>query len=81
MPIPPSKVRTAVGREDRVLLVDDGIETGSQAPAVRSMVEGCGGQWVGRSVVADLTASAQRADLGVRSVVTAVELPTRAGQY
>ncbi|MFB6634895.1 hypothetical protein ACFCWY_33885 [Streptomyces sp. NPDC056362] len=30
--------RAAVGPEDRVLLVDDWIETGSQASAARSMV-------------------------------------------
>jgi hypothetical protein len=29
-----------------VLLVDDWIETGGQASAVRSMVEECGGHWV-----------------------------------
>ncbi|MFC8433955.1 phosphoribosyltransferase family protein [Streptomyces sp. NPDC057253] len=34
--------RAAVGPGDRVLLVDDWIETGSQASAVRSMVEECG---------------------------------------
>ncbi|WUT01070.1 phosphoribosyltransferase family protein [Streptomyces sp. NBC_00708] len=68
--------RAAVGPGDRVLLVDDWIETGSQASAVRSMVEECGGQWAGCSVVVDQTAPARRADLGVRSIVTAAELPS-----
>ncbi|MYQ40761.1 adenine phosphoribosyltransferase [Streptomyces sp. LamerLS-316] len=67
--------RAAVDRGDRVLLVDDWIETGSQASAVRSMVEECGGQWAGCSVVVDQTAPARRADLGVRSIVAAAELP------
>jgi adenine phosphoribosyltransferase len=58
-----------------VLLVDDWIETGSQAWAVRSMVEECGGQWMGCSVVVDQTTPARRADLSVRSIVTASELP------
>ncbi|MFH8609894.1 phosphoribosyltransferase family protein [Streptomyces sp. NPDC018029] len=72
--------RAAVGPGDRVLLVDDWIETGSQASAVRSMVEECGGQWAGCSVVVDQTAPAQRANLGVRSIVTAAELPPWHGQ-
>ncbi|WP_418955255.1 phosphoribosyltransferase family protein [Streptomyces tritici] len=73
--------RTAVGPADRVLLVDDWIETGSQASAVRSMVEECGGQWVGCSVVVDQTTPARRADLAVRSIVTAAELTAWGGQY
>ena len=72
--------RAAVGPEDRVLLVDDWIETGSQASAVRSMVEECGGQWAGCSVVVDQTAPARRVNLGVRSIVTAAELPAWDGQ-
>ncbi|MFJ2899771.1 phosphoribosyltransferase family protein [Streptomyces sp. NPDC087218] len=72
--------QTAVGPEDRVLLVDDWIETGSQASAVRSMVEECGGRWVGCSVIVDQTAPARRAALGVRSIVTATELPAWDGQ-
>ncbi|WP_419992668.1 phosphoribosyltransferase family protein [Streptomyces boninensis] len=72
--------RTAVGSEDRVLLVDDWIETGNQASAVRSMVEECGGQWAGCSVVVDQTHPDRRADLGVRSLVTAADLPAGDGQ-
>ncbi|MFD5323279.1 phosphoribosyltransferase family protein [Streptomyces sp. NPDC127092] len=72
--------RAAVGPGERVLLVDDWIETGSRASAVRSMVEECGGQWAGCSVVVDETAPARRADLGVRGLVTAAELPAWGGQ-
>ncbi|WP_405561260.1 phosphoribosyltransferase family protein [Streptomyces canus] len=71
--------RAAVGPGDRVLLVDDWIETGSQASAVRSMVEQCGGLWAGCTVIVDQTTPARRADLGVRSIVTAAELPAREG--
>ncbi|MCQ4211345.1 phosphoribosyltransferase [Streptomyces longispororuber] len=63
-----------------MLLADDWIETGSQASAARSMVEECGGQWAGCSVVVDQTAPARRADLGVHSIVTAAELPAWDGQ-
>lgn len=72
--------RAAVGPEDRVLLVDDWMETGSQASAVRSMVEECGGRRAGCSVVVDQTPPARRADLGVRSIVAAAELPAWGGQ-
>ncbi|MFJ9010787.1 phosphoribosyltransferase family protein [Streptomyces canus] len=72
--------RAAVGPGDRVLLVDDWIETGSQASAVRSMVEQCGGHWAGCTVIVDQTTPARRADLGVRSIVTAAELPAWDGQ-
>ncbi|MEU6445103.1 phosphoribosyltransferase family protein [Streptomyces sp. NPDC047046] len=67
--------RAAVGPGGRVLLVDDWIETGSQASAVRSMVEECGAQWAGCSVVVDQIDPARRANLGVRSIVTAADLP------
>ncbi|MFD0516436.1 hypothetical protein ACFQ0Q_50565 [Streptomyces aureus] len=63
-----------------MLLVDDWVETGSQASAVRSMVEERGGQWAGCSVVVDQMAPARRADLGVRSIVSAAELPAWDGQ-
>ena len=72
--------RDALGPGDRVLLVDDWIETGSQASAVREMVEECGGHWIGCSVVVDQTTPTQRADLSVRSIVTAAEPPAWDGQ-
>ncbi|WP_218042432.1 hypothetical protein [Streptomyces chartreusis] len=72
--------RVAVDPGYRVLLVDDWVETGNQASAEPSMVEVCGGQWAGCSVVVDQTTPARRADLGVRSLVTAAELPAWDGQ-
>jgi len=43
--------RAALGADDSVLLVDDWIETGSQARAARSLVETCGAAWLGVAVV------------------------------
>ncbi|MEV5877475.1 phosphoribosyltransferase family protein [Streptomyces sp. NPDC052101] len=72
--------RAAVGSGDRLLLVDDWIGTGSQAATVRSMVEECGGHWAGCAVIVDQTTPALRAGLGVRSIVTAAELPAWSGR-
>jgi adenine phosphoribosyltransferase len=38
---------------DRVVLVDDWVETGSQVLAAREMIEMCGGELVGVSVIVD----------------------------
>ncbi|WP_369387796.1 phosphoribosyltransferase family protein [Streptomyces sp. CG1] len=73
--------RAMVGSGERVLLVDDWIETGSQAAAVRSMVEECGGHWAGCAVVVDQTTPALGPTLGVRSIVTAAELPAWDGWF
>ncbi|WP_209445500.1 hypothetical protein [Streptomyces roseochromogenus] len=60
--------------------VDDWIETGSQAAAVRSMVEECGGHWAGCAVVVDQSTPALGTGLGVRGIVTAAELPAWNGR-
>jgi adenine phosphoribosyltransferase len=61
---------------DRVLLVDDWIETGSQAMAVKSMVRECGSTWVGCSVVVDQLAEERRRNVGaVRGLLSARDLP------
>ncbi|MEV5528534.1 phosphoribosyltransferase family protein [Streptomyces prunicolor] len=71
--------RSSLGPGDRVLLVDDWIETGSQAAAVRSMVEECGSTWVGCSVIVDQLAGAPNNALStVRGLLTAQELPPSA---
>jgi adenine phosphoribosyltransferase len=60
------------------VLVDDWIETGSQAVAVRSMVEECGSTWVGCSVIVDQLTDAPKSALGIiRGLLTAQELPLR----
>jgi adenine phosphoribosyltransferase len=45
--------RSALKPADRVLFVDDWIETGNQAAAVREMVSECGSDWAGCSVIVD----------------------------
>ncbi|WP_166355610.1 phosphoribosyltransferase family protein [Phytoactinopolyspora limicola] len=55
--------RSSVGPSDRVVLVDDWIETGRQAAATRAMVEECGAAWLGCSVIVD------QLDRGMHSVV------------
>jgi adenine phosphoribosyltransferase len=68
--------RDALTARDRVLLVDDWIETGSQATAVKSMIEECGATWVGCSVIVDQLADDRRAGLGaVAGVLKADRLP------
>jgi adenine phosphoribosyltransferase len=68
--------RAAVTDGDRVLLVDDWAETGSQALAARSLVEECGGTWVGISLLVDQLQEEVRDRLApVSAVVLAEQLP------
>jgi len=70
------RVRRAVlAPGDRVLLVDDWIETGTQAAACRRLVALAGAEWVGAAVVVDgLEDDARRSDLGVRSLLRDAQL-------
>lgn len=61
-----------VGR--RVLMVDDWIETGSQASAVRQAVEDCGGELLGVSVLVDDAPDEVTSAMKVQSVVSSAEL-------
>lgn len=45
--------RAVVAKGDRVLLVDDWVETGSHALAARRLIEECGAEWAGLSVLVD----------------------------
>jgi adenine phosphoribosyltransferase len=68
--------RPALAPGDSVLLVDDWIETGSQAAAVRALAEERGARWAGCSVVVDQLAPDRRAALGpVRAILAAADLP------
>ncbi|MGC0420489.1 phosphoribosyltransferase family protein [Embleya sp. AB8] len=60
---------------DRVLLVDEWLETGAQASAVRRMVTEAGAEWIGAAVVVDACAPHTRARLDVRGLLTEDELP------
>jgi len=60
---------------DRVLLVDDWIETGASATAVRDIVLDAEASWIGVAVIVDALPSGTRHQLGVRSLVRSVSLP------
>jgi adenine phosphoribosyltransferase len=64
----------AITTGDRVLLVDDWIETGSQARTAADLIHACGGILVGVSVLVDDCADEVRHALGVRALVRASEL-------
>lgn len=69
--------RPSLGPGDRVVLVDDWIETGNQAVTVKGMVEDCGATWVGCSVIVDQLAEESSRGLGtVHGLLAARELPS-----
>ncbi|MEV0568228.1 phosphoribosyltransferase family protein [Dactylosporangium sp. NPDC050588] len=62
--------RNLVRPADRVLAVDDWVDTGSQARTVRAMVDGAGAGWVGFASLVDALDDARlRRDLGLRSLL------------
>lgn len=68
------EMSAVVGRGDRVLLVDDWIQTGAQASAVHRAVAGLGAGLVGVAVLVDDTSAEVRRRLRVRAVVRSSEL-------
>ena len=56
--------RESVGPKDRVILVDDWLETGRQAATARALIEECGGEVIGISVLVDDLTPERRAELG-----------------
>lgn len=59
----------------RVLLIDDWIQTGGQALASRAIVEQSGSTWCGTAMIVDgLSDSRLRRDLGVKSLLNVREL-------
>ena len=68
--------RTLLAAGDRVLLVDDWIETGATATTARQLVDDVGATWLGTAVVVDaLTEPRLRRDLNVRSLLHTRQLP------
>ncbi len=68
--------RAALDRGDRVVLVDDWAETGSQALAARALIEECGGSWLGVSLLVDQVEGDVRRRLEpVHAVVLSEQLP------
>ena len=68
--------RAALSGDDRVLLADDWAETGSQALAARELIEDCGADYAGLTLLVDqLTAEARSLLEPVAAVVRHHELP------
>jgi adenine phosphoribosyltransferase len=68
--------RHVVDPGDRVLVVDDWAETGSKAITARRLVETCGGQYLGLSLLVDQLPVQQREQLApVAAVALAEEVP------
>jgi adenine phosphoribosyltransferase len=69
--------RAALTGTDRVLLVDDWVESASQALAARQLVEECGARWAGLTVLVDQAEPATRQLLEpFAAVVDAESLPS-----
>ena len=67
--------RSSVAAGDRVVLVDDWAEMGSQALAARALLEEAGATWVGASLVVDQLTDEVRARLApVRALLLAEQL-------
>jgi adenine phosphoribosyltransferase len=56
--------KEGLGPGDRVLLVDDWAETGSQALTAKALVESSGAEFVGMSVIVDQLETERRLQLG-----------------
>lgn len=56
--------RSSLGKDDRVLLVDDWFETGSQALGAKELIEACGACLVGSAVIVDELSDDVRPQLG-----------------
>jgi adenine phosphoribosyltransferase len=71
--IPIRLVRT-LSHADRVLLVDDWVQTGSQARAAKAAVEECGSTVVGTTVLVDDTNDSAREELHLSALVRSADL-------
>ncbi len=69
----------AVQREDRLLLVDDWVETGSQARTVSTLVRTLGATLVGVSAIVDHANAETRRELGLVGLLRSTELPPYTG--
>ncbi len=69
------RMQRVLGPQDRVLLVDDWAEQGSQALAAKSLIEQCGVQYLGATIIVDQLTERTRQSLApVTSLVHADEL-------
>jgi adenine phosphoribosyltransferase len=60
---------------DQVLVVDDWIETGSQATAIQTLIIRCGAKAVGVAALVDDTTQATRRRLNLHGLLRSAELP------
>jgi adenine phosphoribosyltransferase len=60
---------------DQVLVVDDWIETGSQAAAIQTLIARCGAQAVGVAALVDDTTQATRRRLNLHGLLRSADLP------
>lgn len=67
--------RRAIAAGDRLVLVDDWIETGSQATTAKRLVKRLGGDLVGVAVLVDQTTDEVRDRLRVSALLAAGDLP------
>lgn len=68
--------RSSLSAGDRLVLVDDWIETGSQLRATRDLLCGCNAELVAYSVIVDDLTDELRAELGRgHAIVRSTELP------
>ncbi|MDX6260264.1 MAG: adenine phosphoribosyltransferase [Kribbellaceae bacterium] len=64
--------RGLINAGDRVLMVDDWVDTGATARVVRQLVDDCGAQWIGAAVIVDgLLDPRLRHDLPIRALLDA----------
>jgi adenine phosphoribosyltransferase len=65
----------SMSARDRVLLVDDWAQLGSQAVTARQLIEQAGATWAGAALIVDQLDASRRAELGpVTHIVAADEL-------
>lgn len=73
--LPLSMARWVLKDSDRVLLVDDWIQTGAQATVAAQLVADVGARWEGAAVIVDNCEWTVRRRLNVRSLLRAHQLP------
>jgi adenine phosphoribosyltransferase len=67
--------RRSLRSDDRVLLIDDWFETGSQAKAAKQLIEACGARLLGAAVIVDQLSEDARPLLGrIHALLRADEL-------
>jgi adenine phosphoribosyltransferase len=69
------RISRVLSSRDKVLIVDDWVETGSQALAVAEAIGLCGAELVGTSVLVDDTAASVRSALNLVALIKKEDIP------